>query len=108
MVLHEYRKSYGIGTTEVLADSLSSQVTLPPVATRTRFLEVKSPIVRRFVFATVLLLSALYAGSGLKRGWFPWDEGVIAQSAESVLNGELPHRDFPEIYTGGLSYLNAL
>jgi hypothetical protein len=60
------------------------------------------------VFATVLLLSALYAGSGLKRGWFPWDEGVIAQSAEYVLNGELPHRDFPEIYTGGLSYLNAL
>ena len=107
MVLPEYRKTYGIGAAEVLVDSLSSQPTLLRFATR-RFLEAKSPIVRRFVFATVLLLSALYAGSGLKRGWFPWDEGAIAQSAESVLNGELPHRDFPEIYTGGLSYLNAL
>jgi hypothetical protein len=59
------------------------------------------------VFATVLLLSALYAGKGLKRGWFPWDEGILAQSAEAVLHGELPHRDYLEIYTGGLSYLNA-
>ncbi len=110
MVLPEYRKSYGIGATEVLADSLSSPPTLPqaPIGTRTQFLEVKSPIIRRLVFAFVLLLSALYAGSGLKRGWFPWDEGEIAQSAESVLNGELPHRDFPENYTGGLDYLNAL
>jgi hypothetical protein len=110
MVLPEYRKSYGIGATEVLADSPSSPPTLPqaPIDTRTRFLEVKSPIIRRLVFASVLLLSALYAGSGLKRGWFPWDEGEIAQSAESVLNGELPHRDFPENYTGGLDYLNAL
>jgi hypothetical protein len=25
-----------------------------------------------------------------------------------VLHGELPHRDYTEIYTGGLAYLNAL
>ena len=110
MVLPEYRKPYGIGATEVLDDSPPSSTNFSQagIGTRTRFLEVKSPIIRRFVFASVLLLSALYAGSGLKRGWFPWDEGEIAQSAESVLNGELPHRDFPENYTGGLDYLNAL
>jgi hypothetical protein len=66
-----------------------------------------SPTVRWLVFASVLLVSASYAAKGLKRGWFPWDEGVLAQSAESVLRGELPHRDYFEIYTGGLSYLNA-
>jgi hypothetical protein len=43
----------------------------------------------------------------LKRGWVPWDEGTLAQSAERVLHGELPHRDYNEVYTGGLSYLNA-
>jgi hypothetical protein len=60
------------------------------------------------VFAALLLLSALYAGKELKRGWFPWDDGILAQSAENVLRGELPHRDYVEIYTGGLSYLNAV
>ena len=34
-------------------------------------------------------------------------EGTLAQSAERILAGELPHRDFVERYTGGLSYLNA-
>jgi hypothetical protein len=53
------------------------------------------------------MLSALYMATELKRGWFAHDEGVLAQSAERVLLGELPHRDFDELYTGGLSYLNA-
>src|SRR5205823_1514237 len=30
-----------------------------------------------------------------------------AQSAERALRGELPHRDFQDLYTGGLTYLNA-
>jgi hypothetical protein len=72
------------------------------------FPEANSRTVRRLIFATVLLLSALYAAKGLMRGWFPWDEGIFGQSAEAVLRGELPHRDYVEIYTGGLSYLNAL
>jgi 4-amino-4-deoxy-L-arabinose transferase-like glycosyltransferase len=42
------------------------------------------------------------------RGWVPHDEGAFAQSADRVLHGELPHRDYTEIYTGGLAYLNAL
>jgi hypothetical protein len=108
MVLREYQKSLKLGATEILTASPSQPTLLQsPVAPRARFLEVKSRVIRQFVFATVLLLSALYAGKGLKRGWFPWDEGILAQSSMAVLHGELPHRDYLEIYTGGLSYLNA-
>jgi len=53
-------------------------------------------------------VSVLYALGFYDRGWVPHDEGTIAQSAERVLAGELPHRDFDEIYTGGLTYLHAL
>jgi hypothetical protein len=59
------------------------------------------------VLVVVWLLSALYAANDLRRGWLPHDEGVLAQSAERVMRGELPHRDFDELYTGGLSLLNA-
>lgn len=51
---------------------------------------------------------AVYLGMHLRQGWTPCDAGVLAQSAERVLQGQLPHRDFQEIYTGGLTYLNAL
>src|SRR4051812_3105389 len=55
----------------------------------------------------VLLISAAYAGFYLKRGWIPHDDGAFALSAQRVMRGELPHRDFQEIYTGGLAFLNA-
>jgi len=42
------------------------------------------------------------------RGWVAHDDGMLAQSADRVLHGELPHRDFDEVYTGGLNYLHAL
>jgi hypothetical protein len=61
----------------------------------------------RLLLALVLLLSALYMALELKRGWVPADEGTLAESADRVLQGELPHRDYHEGYTGGLSYLNA-
>lgn len=38
------------------------------------------------------------------RFWIPLDDGTLAQSAERVLGGELPHRDFGDPYSG----LNAL
>ena len=62
----------------------------------------------RLLFLMVFLLSALYAAKDLKRGWIPSDEGTFGQSAERVLQGELPHKDFDEGYTGGLTYLHAL
>jgi hypothetical protein len=59
------------------------------------------------LFAVVFVLSALYMAKELKRGWVPSDEGTLAESAERVLHGDLPHRDYHEGYTGGLAYLNA-
>jgi hypothetical protein len=62
---------------------------------------------RRLWLALVFLLSALYMARELKHGWIPSDEGTLAESADRVLHGELPHRDYHEGYTGGLAYLNA-
>jgi 4-amino-4-deoxy-L-arabinose transferase-like glycosyltransferase len=60
------------------------------------------------VLLVVGVLSVAYEWHFLFRGWVPWDEGALSESAQRVLNGQLPHRDFDEIYTGGLSYLHAL
>jgi hypothetical protein len=59
------------------------------------------------VLLLVWLTCAAYMGMNVKRGWIPADEGILGQSAERVLKGEMPHRDFNDPYTGGLSYLNA-
>jgi len=55
----------------------------------------------------VWVASCAYLAHLLDHNWIPHDEGLLAQSAERVLLGEMPHRDFAEVYTGGLSYLNA-
>jgi hypothetical protein len=60
------------------------------------------------VFLLTWIAALVYAWLMLDRGWVPHDEGALAQSAERVLGGELPHKDFNDIYTGGLSLLNAL
>ena len=60
------------------------------------------------IFLLVWSLSAAYAGVHLNRGWLPYDEGTLGQTAERVLDGEMPHRDFANWYTGGLTYLDAL
>lgn len=59
------------------------------------------------VLAVVWVASALYVLHHLRHGWIPHDEGTLAESAQRVLRGELPHRDFDDVYTGGLGYLNA-
>ncbi|MGV2339425.1 MAG UNVERIFIED_CONTAM: glycosyltransferase family 39 protein [Planctomycetaceae bacterium] len=43
----------------------------------------------------------------LMTGWFPHDEGQVGQAAERFLQGELPHRDFDDMYTGLLTVLHA-
>ena len=60
------------------------------------------------VLLAVVGLSATYVAWHLGRGWIPNDDGSLAHSAERVLQGELPHRDFDDIYTGGLAALNAM
>src|SRR6266481_2509545 len=59
------------------------------------------------VFLVISAISIGYMATHLKRGWVPHDEGTLGQSAERVLNGELPHRDFDD-YTGGLTFVHAL
>jgi 4-amino-4-deoxy-L-arabinose transferase and related glycosyltransferases of PMT family len=65
------------------------------------------PIDWRLLLLGVIVVSAAYVAWHLGRGWVPHDEGTLGQSAERVLLGELPHRDFDELYTGGLTWLNA-
>ena len=66
------------------------------------------PQLRRLLLLAVFGVSAFYAFMNLDRGWIPHDEGTLAHSAERVLQGDLPHRDYDEVYTGGLSAMNAV
>ena len=63
---------------------------------------------RILVLLAVWVLSGVYVGGFLDWGWLPSDEGTLAQSAERVLAGEMPHRDYDEGYMGGLTYLHVL
>ena len=67
----------------------------------------RNPVRWLAILLVVWCACGIYEGTRLKRGWVPWDAGAYAQSAERVLDGQLPHRDFTEVYTGGLTYLNA-
>ncbi len=64
--------------------------------------------VRLLVLVAVWAVAAVYVGVRIGSGWVPADDGTLAQSALRVLHGQLPHRDFGEIYTGGLSFIHAL
>jgi 4-amino-4-deoxy-L-arabinose transferase-like glycosyltransferase len=91
------------------------QVVAEPVATAgsgplSHASRLRSAIAARWDFVILLVVyvfGVAYESYFLFRGWFPWDEGALAESASRVLAGQLPHRDFSEIYTGGLSYLHA-
>ncbi|HKB97703.1 MAG TPA: glycosyltransferase family 39 protein, partial [Terriglobales bacterium] len=65
-------------------------------------------VARLTVLAAVLAVAGVYVGLHLGSGWVPADDGTLAQSALRVMQGQLPHRDFTEIYTGGLSLIHAL
>jgi len=60
------------------------------------------------VSVLVCLLSAALLLHSRDTVFFALDEGLLAQSAERVMQGQLPHRDFVDVYTGGLSALDAL
>ncbi|MEE9449852.1 MAG: hypothetical protein V3V72_07335, partial [Ignavibacteriaceae bacterium] len=63
---------------------------------------------KRYMCLVVTILSALYCYQFIFKGWIPHDEGILAHTAERALNGEIPHVDFDEMYTGGLTYLHAV
>ncbi len=73
-----------------------------------RFVMGSESTIRWAVLGAVLLIAGLYVGPRIGKGWVPADDGTLGQSAVRVLQGQLPHRDFVEIYTGGLSMLHAL
>ena len=58
--------------------------------------------------AAVVALVGAVTAARIYRDWIPYDEGVMAQSAQRVAEGELPHRDFDELWTGGVSELHAI
>lgn len=66
-----------------------------------------SPGGSRLAPALLFIALAVVVLLGFDRGWLPHDDGYLAMSAERVLDGAVPHLDFDEIYTGGLTYLNA-
>jgi hypothetical protein len=54
------------------------------------------------------VLGSAYIAKELNKGWIGYDDGGLAHTAERVLMGQVPHRDFDEPYTGGLTYVNGL
>jgi hypothetical protein len=64
--------------------------------------------VRWLVLVAILVITGVYVGLHIGSGWVPADDGTLSQSALRVMHGQLPHRDFAEIYTGGLSFIHAL
>lgn len=78
----------------------------PPESLRRACRAVYARQVPLFMAASVAVGAALLFGR-LDQGWWPHDDGSLAHSAERVLGGELPHRDFAELYTGLLTFLNA-
>jgi hypothetical protein len=65
-------------------------------------------VVRLSVLAAVLVIAGTYVGVHIGKGWVPADDGTLSQSALRTMQGQLPHSDFGEVYTGGLSFIHAL
>lgn len=65
-------------------------------------------VVRLMVLCAVLVIAGIYVGFHIGSGWVPADDGTLSQSALRVMQGQLPHKDFGEVYTGGLSFIHAL
>jgi hypothetical protein len=64
---------------------------------------------RQRLFAGILVaVSLAYLWTFVPRGWVPHDEGMLGEAAERVRLGNLPHVDYQEMYTGGLSLLHSL
>jgi hypothetical protein len=59
-------------------------------------------------YFALLIVSATITWPLLGRGWTPHDDGMLGQAAERIRLGQLPHRDFEEVYTGALGYYHAL
>src|ERR1051326_461999 len=68
----------------------------------------RAALQRRSVLALVCIVASFFTWYHLNRGWVAIDDGTLAQSALRVFQGQVPHRDFVENYTGGLNYYHAI
>src|SRR5262245_24915732 len=62
---------------------------------------------QRIIGGLMVLISLTCFPRCVPRGWVPHDEGMLGQSAERVIRGGIPHVDYEETYTGGLTWLYA-
>jgi hypothetical protein len=63
--------------------------------------------VQRACGALLVAASLIYLVHFVPRGWVPHDEGMRGEAAEQVLAGHVPHVDYAELYTGGLTWVHA-
>jgi hypothetical protein len=63
---------------------------------------------KTLVLVLVWVMSAVYLLHSRNTIFYPLDEGMLAENAQRVLSGQLPHRDFADVYTGGLNVLGAV
>jgi dolichyl-phosphate-mannose-protein mannosyltransferase len=68
---------------------------------------LNNTVVARTLLTAGAVLIVLFVAHSLGERWVPEDDGSFGQSAQRVLSGEMPHRDFVDLYTGGLTFLNA-
>lgn len=64
---------------------------------------MRHPAALLLPWAAAVAALAVLAG----RFWIPLDDGTLAQVAERVLRGQLPHRDFGDPYSGLGAFLGA-
>src|SRR5260370_12521208 len=54
-----------------------------------------------------MVIAGTYVGIRVNQSWMAVDDGILGESDIRVPQGQLPHTDFVEIYTGGLSFIHA-
>jgi hypothetical protein len=70
-------------------------------------MKIAASLGHRALGGVMIVIALAYLLHFVPRGWIPHDEGMLGQSADLVLRGGLPHVDYEEPYTGGLSWLYA-
>lgn len=64
--------------------------------------------IRWVVLVLTWILGSAVVLRHYREQFFDVDEGLLGETAERVMHGELPHRDFADVYTGGLAAIDAV
>ena len=79
----------------------------PATTAREAMFSRNDALARMLILCFVMVIAGTYVGVRVSQSWIAVDDGTLAQSALRVLQGQLPHSDFVEVYTGGLSFIHA-